>query len=98
MRFLLRDFGAPYLSVGALDEWPADAVLLDASVGGGLLAEGRRLALAEALMSLSREQGFEMVADGVENRRIAEALYANGCAYMTGAFAGRWVRERSIRA
>ena len=89
----IDDFGTGYSSLSYLQRLPADVVKIDQSFIRGLTAagpdEGRRRTLVTALIGLSHDLGYRVVAEGIETQAAAEVLCRLNCDEVQGYHFGR---------
>jgi EAL domain-containing protein (putative c-di-GMP-specific phosphodiesterase class I)/CheY-like chemotaxis protein len=79
VRIDLDDFGAGYSSLGQLAELAIGAVKIDRRFVERMTTEHRREAIVRATIALGHDLGFEVVAEGVEDRETWQLLSAHGC-------------------
>jgi EAL domain-containing protein (putative c-di-GMP-specific phosphodiesterase class I) len=70
----LDDFGSGYSSLLYLKHLPIDALKLDQAFVAGLPTDRYDLAIVQAISTLARQVGIEVVAEGVETLQQADAL------------------------
>lgn len=75
----LDDFGTGYSSLSWLTQFPVDIVKIDKSFTDDIGLDPRKTAIVQALVSVSHELGFTVVAEGVESQIQADRLVALGC-------------------
>jgi EAL domain-containing protein (putative c-di-GMP-specific phosphodiesterase class I) len=75
----IDDFGTGYSSLGYLAALPVNAVKIDRQFVTPMTTDHRREAIVRATIALGHDLGFEVVAEGVEDREIYELLGALGC-------------------
>jgi EAL domain-containing protein (putative c-di-GMP-specific phosphodiesterase class I) len=75
----IDDFGTGYSSLGYLAALPVNAVKIDRQFVIPMTTDHRREAIVRATIALGHDLGFEVVAEGVEDREIWELLGALGC-------------------
>jgi CheY-like chemotaxis protein len=75
----IDDFGTGYSSLGYLAALPVNAVKIDRQFVIPMTKDHRREAIVRATIALGHDLGFEVVAEGVEDREIWELLGALGC-------------------
>jgi EAL domain-containing protein (putative c-di-GMP-specific phosphodiesterase class I)/CheY-like chemotaxis protein len=75
----IDDFGTGYSSLGYLASLPVNAVKIDREFVIPMTTDHRRLAIVRATIALGHDLGFEVVAEGVEDRETWELLGALGC-------------------
>ncbi|MGV7211393.1 EAL domain-containing protein [Oxalobacteraceae bacterium A2-2] len=79
VRLAIDDFGTGHSSLSYLQTMPADVVKIDQSFIRELMRDGRKQALVQAMISLSQDLGFRVVAEGVETSVVQDLLRAAGC-------------------
>ena len=85
----LDDFGTGYSSLSWLTQFPVDVVKIDRSFTDELGIDERKSAIVSALIQVSHELGFSVVAEGVETELQSERLLALGCDRGQGFLFGR---------
>ena len=78
-RISIDDFGSGYSSLARLAALPVNAVKIDRQFVTGMATDHRREAIVRATIALAHDLGFEVVAEGVEDRDTWELLRAHGC-------------------
>ena len=79
VRVALDHFGTGWSSLAHLRRFPVDVLKLDRSFLTGLGDGGAPDALAAAILQLAAALHLEVVAEGIENRKEADALLKLGC-------------------
>jgi EAL domain-containing protein (putative c-di-GMP-specific phosphodiesterase class I) len=86
---LLDDFGTGYSSLARLDRLPFDAIKIDQYFVRHLTADESARTIVGSVVSLARNFGMSVVAEGVESEAAAAALIELGCEQAQGfLFAG----------
>ncbi len=85
----LDDFGTGYSSLSWLTQFPVDVVKIDRSFTDELGVDERKTAIVNALIQVSHELGFSVVAEGVETPEQAAMLIGLGCDNGQGFLFGR---------
>ena len=87
----LDDFGTGYSSLATLRAFPFDKIKIDRSfiAGMGVLADGKDVAIVQAVLGLARGLGLPVVAEGVETEAQLGALREAGCEEVQGWLVGR---------
>ncbi|MFZ5826470.1 MAG: putative bifunctional diguanylate cyclase/phosphodiesterase, partial [Bacillota bacterium] len=88
-RFALDDFGSGFSSFAYLRELPVDYVKLDGSFVRVIDKDPSCLAVVRALVDVSHTMGKTVIAEWVENHRIAHLLAGLGVEYGQGFALGR---------
>ena len=84
VRFAIDDFGAGHSSLSYLKKLPVDKLKIDRSLVVGLENGESGLAIVQAIISMSKILGLEVVAEGVESRAISNRLVELGCDLQQG--------------
>ncbi len=85
----LDDFGTGYASLSHLKRYPVDAIKIDRTFVNGLETDADDAAIVRALLSLGRNLGIEVVAEGVESAVQATLLQRMSCDLVQGYHFGR---------
>jgi EAL domain-containing protein (putative c-di-GMP-specific phosphodiesterase class I) len=80
----LDDFGTGFSSLGYLRQLPLDDLKLDQSFVRHLPADQKSVKIARGILNLGRDLGFDVIAEGVENRSQLESLKDMGCTRFQG--------------
>jgi EAL domain-containing protein (putative c-di-GMP-specific phosphodiesterase class I)/GAF domain-containing protein len=73
------DFGTGYSSLSYLQQLPVRVVKIDRSFVGSCATDERERSLVAAMVSLSHDLGYRVVAEGVETEEIVAVLEGIGC-------------------
>ncbi|WP_433300591.1 putative bifunctional diguanylate cyclase/phosphodiesterase [Actinoplanes sp. CA-030573] len=79
VRLSVDDFGTGASSLSYLRQWPVHEVKIDDSFVQGMATDSGDLAIVRAVISLSREFGLTVVAEGVESELTLDLLEEMGC-------------------
>ena len=79
VRLSVDDFGTGASSLSYLRQWPVHEVKIDDSFVQGMTTDSGDLAIVRAVISLSREFGLTVVAEGVESELTLDLLEEMGC-------------------
>jgi diguanylate cyclase (GGDEF)-like protein len=79
VRLSVDDFGTGASSLSYLRQWPVQEVKIDDSFVQGMATDSGDLAIVRAVISLSREFGLTVVAEGVESELTLDLLEEMGC-------------------
>jgi len=85
----LDDFGTGYSSLAYLRHLPVDVLKIDRSFVARLLEDIRDRVIVEAVVSIARTFGLQVVAEGVERREQLDVLRRLGCDVAQGYDIGR---------
>jgi EAL domain-containing protein (putative c-di-GMP-specific phosphodiesterase class I) len=91
VRIAIDDFGTGYSSLSYLQSIPAHVVKIDQSFVRGIEADERKRALVGAMVSLSHDLGYHVVAEGVETEAAAVLVRSAGCDEAQG-----WLYARAL--
>jgi EAL domain-containing protein (putative c-di-GMP-specific phosphodiesterase class I) len=92
----LDDFGTGYASLSHLKRFPVDAIKIDRTFVSGLEADAGDAAIVRALLSLGRNLGIEVVAEGVETAFQATLLQRMSCDLVQGYHFGRPIPAEDV--
>lgn len=80
----IDDFGAGYASLRYLKSFPVDGIKLDQSLIQHLPHNTNDAAIVNAVISLGKALGLQVIAEGVETQEQADFLEEHGCDAMQG--------------
>jgi EAL domain-containing protein (putative c-di-GMP-specific phosphodiesterase class I) len=83
------DFGAGQSRLAELAEVPPDFVKLDMKLIRGIDRASSRQALVRVLVQVGRDNGVQLVAEGLETHEEAETCHRLGCQFGQGYLFGR---------
>lgn len=98
VRLAIDDFGTGYSSLSYLQSMPADVVKIDQSFIIGLEDDKRKQSLVSTMISLTRDLGHRVVAEGVECGEVHTFLKLAGCDEAQGYLFARPLEAASFRA
>jgi diguanylate cyclase (GGDEF)-like protein/PAS domain S-box-containing protein len=78
-RLYIDDFGTGYSSLSYLSRLPVDVIKIDHGFTMQMIDDGRAASIVKSTVHLAHDLGMSVVAEGVSNARIWEALQALGC-------------------
>ncbi|PZO00950.1 MAG: hypothetical protein DCF30_08495 [Hyphomicrobiales bacterium] len=93
----IDDFGTGYSSLANLQRLPASVVKIDQSFVRNIVNDERERALVGSMITLSRDLGYRIVAEGVETAEAAAILSEMGCEEARGYHFARPMAESDFR-
>lgn len=84
VEFSIDDFGTGYSSFGYLKRLPIGHLKIDKSFIDGVPADLNAMAIVKAMLSMAKNLGLRVIAEGVETEAQLEFLAANGCDSVQG--------------
>ncbi len=75
----LDDFGSGHATFSYLRKFPVDKIKIDQSFVRHLVAESSDAMIIKAMISMARDLGLDVLAEGIETRRQRDFLIAEGC-------------------
>ena len=101
----LDDFGTGYSNLQQLSTLPVDIIKIDKEFIHGI-AKGdiKRNSLLGAIMDIGKNLGYEIIAEGVEEKTEADYLKSIGCHYAQGYYFGKpmpiseWIKDHKAPA
>jgi diguanylate cyclase (GGDEF)-like protein len=92
----LDDFGTGYSSLSYLHGFGFDELKIDRSFVAAVAERDESLAIVHTIVTLGRNLGLKVVAEGIETRNQAALLMATGCRIGQGYLFGRPVSASAI--
>ncbi|MTD32496.1 putative bifunctional diguanylate cyclase/phosphodiesterase [Paludibacterium denitrificans] len=96
--FALDDFGTGYSSLSRLKRYPISRLKIDRSFVMNLPGNAEDAAVATATLSLARDLGMDVVAEGVETPEQRDYLVSRGCYVMQGYLFARPLTAADMKA
>jgi len=85
----IDDFGTGYTSLAQLKRLPVDEVKIDRAFVMNMLRDANDKMIVHAIIELAHNMNRIVVAEGVENRKVLDALAALGCDEAQGYYFSR---------
>jgi predicted signal transduction protein with EAL and GGDEF domain len=79
IRLSIDDFGTGYFSLSGLRSLPIDEIKIDRGFVSAMSSEEKDAFIVRSTITLGKNLGFRVVAEGVEDRETFEELRALGC-------------------
>ena len=98
VRIAVDDFGTGYSGLSYLSQLPLDRLKLDKSLVHNMTTIPRDAAIVRSVISLGRELGFTVLAEGVETKAQLDLLSELGCQQVQGYLTGRPTCAAEARA
>ncbi len=89
VRLVIDDFGTGYSSLAYLQRFPLDALKVDRAFVSQMTEDGRAAALVQAVVTMTRALGLQVIPEGIETEAQRDALLELGCTYGQGYLFGR---------
>jgi EAL domain-containing protein (putative c-di-GMP-specific phosphodiesterase class I)/ActR/RegA family two-component response regulator len=96
VRISMDDFGTGYSSLQSLLRMPFTELKIDKSFVGACQTDPEAWKIVRATLSLARELGMRVVAEGIETAAISDRLRDAGCEMGQGWYSGRPMRNDSL--
>ena len=82
----MDDFGTGYSSLAYLKDLPLDQIKIDRSFIMNMRYNDKDLALVKTMLSLGSAFGYDVIAEGVEEKEDFELLKEKGCCFFQGYY------------
>ena len=92
----LDDFGTGYSSLSYLHDLPVSAIKIDRSFIKNMSLDGRHAATIQAIVSLARNRGIQVIAEGIETPEQLAQVQALECDYVQGFYFSKPVEPDQI--
>jgi len=96
LKVSVDDFGTGYSSLSHLHKFTLDEIKIDHSFVKGFPENPQDVAIIRSLVSIAKELGLHLVAEGVERPEQVAELFALGCRTVQGFVAARPMREHEL--
>jgi predicted signal transduction protein with EAL and GGDEF domain len=97
VRFSIDDFGTGFSSLSYLHRFPLDLLKIDRSFVSRMALDKDSLAIIQTILSLARNLGMEVVAEGTETEAHVAQLASLDCEYGQGYFFSRPLQPEAAR-
>ncbi|WP_198678710.1 putative bifunctional diguanylate cyclase/phosphodiesterase [Pseudidiomarina insulisalsae] len=92
----IDDFGTGYSSLAYLQNIPARVVKIDRAFIDGIENNDRKQVLVRAMISMTQELGYRVVAEGIETEAAHRLLKNFGCDEVQGYLFGRPMKQKEF--
>jgi EAL domain-containing protein (putative c-di-GMP-specific phosphodiesterase class I) len=82
----IDDFGTGYSSLSYLHRFPVDTLKIDRSFISRMSSSGENTKIIQTILTLARDLGINVIAEGVETVEQCHHLRALHCEYAQGFF------------
>ncbi len=86
VRFSIDDFGTGYSSLSMVHQLPIDTIKIDRAFIQALHQKPSSQPVIQLILSLAKDLGIRVIAEGVENKDEVEKMMAVGCRYFQGFY------------
>lgn len=93
VRLALDQFGANFMPLGLLTQYPFDFVKLEASFCRSLVKQQQKRTVLELLLDLAQTYRFRLIADGVQDEQQLSTLLDIGCCYLQGPITEQYLTQ-----
>lgn len=97
VKIAIDDFGTGYSSLSYLKNFPIDRLKIDRSFLVDILHDTNNAAIVETIISMSRNMGLHVIAEGVETHDQVEFLSDRNCPQMQGFLFSKAVLPAQIK-
>ncbi|PKK86252.1 MAG: hypothetical protein CVV63_04525 [Tenericutes bacterium HGW-Tenericutes-8] len=96
IKVALDDFGSGYSSLAYLTQFPLDVIKIDKIFMVDILTRPQIKQIVSATVALSKELGYKVVAEGIEEKETSDYLTTIGCDYAQGFYYAKPMRELDV--
>ena len=89
VKIAIDDFGTGYSSLSYFRDIPTDELKIDQSFIRGLRQDRANVHIVSLIMNIAHRFGLQVVAEGVEDRKVAAYLKQQGCDQAQGYYFAR---------
>jgi EAL domain-containing protein (putative c-di-GMP-specific phosphodiesterase class I) len=86
VRLSIDDFGTGYTSLAQLKRLPVDEVKIDRAFVMNIVRDANDAMIVRSIIDLARNMKMVVVAEGVEHRKVLDALSELGCDVVQGYY------------
>ncbi len=96
IRIALDDFGTGYSSINYLTRLPINTIKVDKAFVQDMFEDNNSLTIVKAIISLSKNLGFSITAEGIETLAQAQSLKYLGCDVLQGFYFSKGIFAHEI--
>lgn len=94
----IDDFGTGYTSLASIKRLPVDEIKIDQSFVANMLKDKNDAMIVHAVIDLGHNLGLRVVAEGVENQEVLDALREMECDQVQGYFISHPLQHSELEA
>lgn len=98
IRLHIDDFGTGYSSLSYLHQFPIDSLKIDRSFVSRMPDDGQNAEIVRTIVTLAKNLGLGVIAEGVETREQAESLRELDCELAQGFFFHKPLDGEQVKA
>jgi len=95
-RISIDDFGTGYSSMNYLKKLPLDTIKIDKSFVSDIPSNPHDIVVTKAIIALSKNLGYQVIAEGIETQEQEEFLKENGCDIGQGYYFAKPMSEDDL--
>lgn len=89
VRLVFDDFGTGFASLSYLQKFPLDGLKIDRSFVQGMVTNAEDAVIVQSTISLAKQLGLSVIAEGIEDSATAELVLRMGCTEGQGYLFGK---------
>ena len=89
VKLVVDDFGTGYSSLSYLQRMPVDSIKIDQSFVRHMTVDEDSATIVRSTIELSHSLNMQVIAEGVEDENVWQALSTLGCDICQGYYVGR---------